>query len=136
MLYYIMNSVTEFVDKEMVSIFRNTPDIPSIYGGGILSTRMRPLLPLFIAILIWAAIGYMMYVYQQKIRHFIGSWLLYFHMGKNNEIYTIQTLSNFVLQSFLELLPLRVRSSSQIPENNHFQSLLSTIDFSEELRPF
>ena len=108
-----MNSVTEFVDKEMTSIFRNTPDIPSIDGGGIMSTGMRSLLPLFIAILIWAAIGYMMYVYQQKIRHFIGSWLLYFHMGKNNEIYTIK-----------------------IPENNHFQSLLSTIDFSEELRPF
>jgi ammonia channel protein AmtB len=108
-----MSSVTEFVDKEMVSIFRNTPDIPSIHGGGILSTGMRPLLPLFIAILIWATIGYMMYVYQQKIRHFIGSWLLYFHMGKNNEIYTTQNT-----------------------ENTHFQSLLSTIDFSEELRPF
>ena len=121
MLYYIMNSLIETADKEMVSIFRNTPDIPSIHGGihrgihggGIISTRLSPLSPLFIAIMIVGVIGHILYTYQEKTRHFIGSWLLYFHMGKNNEIYT-----------------------TRIPENNHFRSVLSTIDFSEELRPF
>jgi hypothetical protein len=66
-----------------------------------------------IVVVLSGTIGYILYRYQEQIRFFIGKWLLYFHLGKNNEIYT-----------------------SQIPENHLIRSISSAIDIKEELMPF
>lgn len=71
-------------------------------------------IPLLVLGVILTCIGYYEYMYPEHYNSIIGSMLLYFHLSKNNEIYTMEIPEESNTYSILSMFGIKNALS---PEN-------------------
>ena len=78
-----MEPINDFITRQTTSIFSKIePKSESMIVGSIL--------PAVVCIVLVGCVGYYGYMYPEKYKAIIGSILLYFHLGKNNELHTTE----------------------------------------------
>jgi len=100
-----MESVSDFIEKKTESIFSKTPEIAGGSGDGASG--------FYIVIgMVVLSLGFV-YFFRKQIRDKMGSLLLYFHLGKRNEIRT-----------------------TEIPSKSRVASMIEGLGLAEEIKPF
>ena len=100
-----MESVSDFIEKKTESIFSKTPVLAGGSGDGVSSFYV------FFGVVV-LSLGFI-YFFRKQIRDKMGSLLLYFHLGKKNEIRT-----------------------TEIPPKSRVASMIEGLGLAEEIKPF
>lgn len=106
-------SSLEYFTNNFTSIFSEKTPTDLMAGG---SEMFVLYIPLLVFGIILASIGYYEYMYPEKYKNIIGSILLYFHLGKDNEIHTTEIPEESNTYSILSLFGIKNALDSPVLE--------------------
>jgi hypothetical protein len=102
-----MEPINDFITRQTTSIFSKIePKSESMTVGSIL--------PLFVLLVLFGCVGYYGYMYPEKYKAIIGSMLLYFHLGKNNELHATEIPEQSNTYSLLSILGIKPVSKEDL----------------------
>jgi hypothetical protein len=99
---------------QSTSIFSNSSE--TIQGGFVnnVGALSISLIPTLVLIVLFGYVGYYGYMHPEKYKSIIGSMLLYFHLGKNNEIHTTEIPEQSNTYSLLSMFGIKPVSKDDL----------------------
>ena len=92
------------IPNDFTSIFSEKTTTELMNGGTAMMISYIPFLMFGIVLMI---LGYYEYMYPDDYRKIVGSVLLYFHLGKNNELHSTEIPENSNTYSILSILGIK-----------------------------